>query len=144
MKVIKYEQAKEHLGKEIKGTQNCNEAIDKFVSFYKNFKFQESNTSEDDDMLLFQYGVYDWDGSGKKFELNLTRQFVDPSGDEFTQLSFTLYYDYNEIGDIEDFNSWSIDYDNILQWKSNMEATIGFINCSKLTPIRVELEINNT
>ena len=34
-------------------------------------------TDEEQDMLLFQYGVFDW-GQGERFELDLTRQFIRP------------------------------------------------------------------
>lgn len=49
--------------------------------------------AEDGDMLLFQWGTYDW-GSGEWFELDVTRQFMAPSGEDdgISQLSLTFKF----------------------------------------------------
>ena len=47
-----------------------------------------------DDMLLYQWGTYDW-GKGKYFELNITRQFIEAEldgDDAISQLSLTYKY----------------------------------------------------
>jgi hypothetical protein len=47
-----------------------------------------------DDMLLYQWGSYDW-GAGNHFELNITRQFVEAElkdDDAISQLSLTYMY----------------------------------------------------
>jgi hypothetical protein len=52
-------------------------------------------SGRDGDMLLFQWGTYDW-GSGKNFELNITRQFVEEEGqddDAISQLSLTYRFE---------------------------------------------------
>src|SRR5262245_4806221 len=49
------------------------------------------------DMLLFQWGTYDW-GQGPRFELDMTRQFlVGPGEDEdIWQLSLTYRFEPSE------------------------------------------------
>jgi hypothetical protein len=48
---------------------------------------------EDGDMLLYQWGTYDFAGRGSTFQLGITRQFIERSGDqEMSQLSVTLHY----------------------------------------------------
>jgi len=54
------------------------------------------------DMLLFQWGVYDWyDGSGERFEIDFTRQFsiLTPEGeyDHMEQLHCTFRYEPTEV-----------------------------------------------
>jgi len=47
-----------------------------------------------DDMLLYQWGSYDW-GAGEHYELNITRQFVESAledDDAISQLSLTYMY----------------------------------------------------
>lgn len=47
-----------------------------------------------DDMLLYQWGSYDW-GAGKYYEINITRQFVESEledDDAISQLSLTYMY----------------------------------------------------
>lgn len=47
------------------------------------------------DMLLFQWGTYDW-GAGRRFELNITRQFIEDDeqdDDAISQLSLTFRFE---------------------------------------------------
>lgn len=68
--------------------------------FAQMFSFYQSVAVEgcdqpDDDMLLFQWGTYDW-GSGTHFELNITRQFIEhelQDDDAISQLSLTFRFE---------------------------------------------------
>lgn len=47
------------------------------------------------DMLLFQWGTYDW-GSGRRFELSITRQFIENDQQDdcaISQLSLTFKFE---------------------------------------------------
>lgn len=75
------------------------------------------------DMLLFQYGVYDW-GDGPAFEVDLTRQFIEDERDDdehvFSQLHLTCYYEVDgtlsalgkgdrwcrDISELDQFTAW--------------------------------------
>ena len=61
------------------------------------------------DMLLFQWGTYDW-GSGRHFELNITRQFVEADlqdDDAISQLSLTFRFEPTAERDaLGDGNRW--------------------------------------
>jgi hypothetical protein len=48
----------------------------------------------DGDMLLFEWGTYDW-GNGPAFEVNITRQLIDTNDEETEpqQLSLTFRFD---------------------------------------------------
>ena len=50
-------------------------------------------TQQQRDMLLYQWGVFDW-GDGPSFQFDITRQFIVGEGedDEISQLRFTLHY----------------------------------------------------
>lgn len=62
--------------------------------FYRNERPQDVDDAEGD-MLLFQYGIYDW-GSGPFFEIDLTRQFVELERDDdenvFSQFHLTCHF----------------------------------------------------
>ena len=46
------------------------------------------------DMLLFEYGTYDWhDGQGRRFNFSVARQWCVPGNDEPYQLHISLYYE---------------------------------------------------
>jgi len=72
------------------------EGFEQFFSFHESVK-AEGCEDPGNDMLLFQWGVYDW-GKGKFFELNITRQFIENSledDDAISQLSLTFKYEPN-------------------------------------------------
>lgn len=77
------------------------EAIELMVAFYTEVRAEDCNLDADGDMLLFQWGTYNW-GTGEWFEYNITRQFIfsdaNGEGDEqeaedcIWQLSMTLKF----------------------------------------------------
>ena len=71
------------------------------VGLEQMFAFYESVPADgcagpDGDMLLFQWGTYDW-GEGRFFEINITRQFIEQGAeeddDEMSQLSLTYRFE---------------------------------------------------
>ncbi|MBN8650372.1 MAG: hypothetical protein J0L67_03040 [Cytophagales bacterium] len=119
-------------------------ALTSILDFYKNYKTDTGSENADDDMLLFQYGTYDWDGSGGKFEFNLTRQIADPDDEEFYQVKLTLYYKATDIGEIESFNLWSIDKPTIDDWQKAIKDTEGFKRAIKARPFDYKVELTKT
>lgn len=64
------------------------------VQFYMERPASGLSNGRDSDMLLFQYGCYDW-GDGEMFEVDLTRQFIgvdEEDDDAISQLHFTAYF----------------------------------------------------
>ena len=57
--------------------------------FIKNYSTvnKKFNRDEGTDMLLFQYGVYDW-GEGKNLEIDFVRQLI--KNDDFIQIHITI------------------------------------------------------
>jgi hypothetical protein len=75
--------------------------------FYETIRLDNSSLEEDGDMLLFQWGSYDW-GHGLNFELDLTRQSI-PFGEEdppICQLQCTYRFDPAQISEIPAGNRW--------------------------------------
>lgn len=72
------------------------------------------------DMLLFQWGTYDW-GSGTYFELNITRQFIEPEGegdDAISQLSLTFKYrETAALRVIGEGNRWCESLENVGEFR---------------------------
>lgn len=67
-------------------------------SFYRN-ENAAALTEIEGDMLLFQFGAYDW-GSGPSFQVGLTRQFIEleNGNDEYvlSQFHLTCHYAFDE------------------------------------------------
>jgi hypothetical protein len=63
-------------------------------SFYERRRVEGAGA--DGDMLLFQFGTWDW-GSGDRFQVDLTRQFIIPGDsdddDVMSRFALTRYFD---------------------------------------------------
>lgn len=73
-------------------------ALRAMAQFYVDERAEDVDVDANGDMLLFQWGIYDW-GAGPFFEYDITRQLItedDEGEDEIWQLSLTLRYEPNE------------------------------------------------
>ena len=63
------------------------------AGFYKDVRADDVDLESDGDMLLFQWGTYDW-GSGPMFEVDVTRQLIRGTGedDDIWQLHLTYRF----------------------------------------------------
>ena len=74
---------------------DARDAVDAMLAFYLVVRGEDVDLESDGDMLLFQWGTYDW-GEGTSFQYEVTRQFIvdsaEGSDDEaFWHLSLTLH-----------------------------------------------------
>jgi len=67
------------------------DGIDAMIEFYRDTRADDCALDSDGDMLLFQWGTYDW-GDGPRFEVEITRQFIRDGGEDedIWQLSLTF------------------------------------------------------
>jgi hypothetical protein len=93
------------------------------IDYHKDVEFPDVSRADDGDMLLFQYGTYDW-GGGRFFEIDFTRQFyqffTDTDDHEIIQQRFTFYFDPEKFCHIASFDIWS----NAVASLAEFEATI--------------------
>lgn len=84
------------------------EAIGLMLTFYEDERVEGREVSNDGDMLLYQWGTYDW-GEGEAFEFDITRQLIGPGGEDedIFQLSLTFRFAPTiESRAIESGNRW--------------------------------------
>ena len=87
----------------IKFDNSIKNIIKVFVENYStvNKKF---NRDENADMLLFQYGLYDW-GNGKNLEIDFVRQLL--KNDNIIQIHITVKIPYAEnLSNIGSYEEW--------------------------------------
>ena len=93
-------------------------------------------------MLLFQWGAYDW-GGGLNFEINLTRQFVLPDGDEdddIWQLMLTYYFGNDEdLISIAEGNKWCESPSDLPAFRDFVMNNSVFLDASKRTHRKIDL-----
>ncbi len=115
-----------------------------FIDYFQAVKFKEVDEENDGDMLLFQYGIYDW-GKGIFFELNFTRQFYRIFPKSYShriyQLGVTFFYSPNAFKEIKTLTKWSSDCKNLEEFQHFILNSQGFKTASKEIPIKSENQV---
>lgn len=93
------------------------------------------------DMLLFEYGNYDWTGEGEKFNLSVKRQLFFKNLDECGYYGFTICFDKNFIGEINEFSKWCEKKSDVDKWLSEIKETIGIEKVKGKPAMKFEVEL---
>lgn len=68
--------------------------VESNLAFYRSIRCLGLSDEQQSDMLLFQWGVFDW-GKGPRFEFDITRQFISAGkidDDAISQFRCTAYF----------------------------------------------------
>lgn len=128
------------------------ELIAEMLTFYAEQRADGVDLEGDGDMLLFQFGVFDW-GDGEKFELDITRQFLvpedpDPDDDdeeffgdaEPWQLNLTMRFaPTDELRALDGDEIWCHAPDGVDAFRSTIEASAAYQTLSQCVPDEVEI-----
>jgi hypothetical protein len=118
-------------------------AVDAMIEFYVTRRAEDTNLTRDGDMLLFQWGTYDW-GNGPSFRYDITRQFIAGLGDDedFWQLSLTLHYEPSDATQaLGSGNRWCSVPDDAEDFKAFIREHPSSDYAASATPQRVELDL---
>lgn len=129
------------------GTATSDITLKKGISlmseFYREVRAQGCDLDFDGDMLLFQWGIYNWDGSGATFQCDITRQFIQgesEGNDGMTQLSFTFHFATTaELEKIPPGNTWCNDPTDLLEFEKFIYDSDAFKAVNDATPSKVEI-----
>ena len=92
------------------------------------------------DMLLYQWGVYDW-GQGENFEFDITRQFIlrgKRDDDAISQLRITAYFAPTKpLRHIEPGNQWCEAVGDIERMRSFIFGSAAYKAVAEVTPQKV-------
>jgi hypothetical protein len=113
------------------------------LDFYQNERADGCEVEEDGDMLLYQWGCYDW-GEGEWFQFDITRQFIDGQheDEDIRQLSLTFKFSPTEsLRKLKDGSRWCHSPDEIDAFRSYIELSSAYKAISKATPAEVSLEL---
>lgn len=111
--------------KEYKSKLRIDNSVKNIIKiFTDNYRIENNkyNRQENTDMLLFQYGVYDW-GNGKNLEIDFVRQLI--KGDDIIQIHITITIPFEEsFSNIESHEEWFNSVRNkktIEMWRNEIE-----------------------
>lgn len=118
-------------------------AISLMLEFYQNERADGCKVEDDGDMLLYQWGCYDW-GNGESFEFNITRQFIDGNSEDenIRQLSLTFKFNPTEsLRKLNDGNRRCHSPEETGEFRAYIESSSAFKAISKAKPEEVSLEL---
>jgi hypothetical protein len=97
---------------------------------------------ENGDMLLFQWGTYDW-GNGTQFEVNVTRQFIEleaEDDDAISQLQLTFKFPPDKATTVlGNGNRWCNSQSEILPFSEFIYSNPAFLAKADLDPSGVSV-----
>lgn len=111
-------------------------------AFYRDVRPERIEKDLDGDMLLFQWGTYDW-GKGRYFNLDLTRQFIlegteDDEG--IVQLAFTFLYDPSPaLESLKDGNRWCRSRADLAEFQRYVTSSEAYRVAVGQRPAKVQL-----
>jgi len=118
------------------------DAVAQMLSFYRDVRVADCPLDADGDMLLFQWGVYDW-GVGPSFQFDLTRQFIcGVDDDAIRQLSLVLHFAPSEqLSALEPGNRWCHSPEQLQEFETFVRGSAAYRAVVEAVPDRVELEL---
>lgn len=112
------------------------------VGFYRDVAVGGRMRGEGSDMLLFQYGCYDW-GEGPAFEVDVTRQFAHDRWGTLSQLhARTSFAVEPELEALDAFEAWCGDRADADSFLATVLATPGLTGVSDRPALRREIRWN--
>ncbi len=116
--------------------------IDAMLRFYRDVRVRDCNLAQDGDMLLFQWGTYDW-GHGEYFEFDITRQFIVGPGEDgdIWQLSLTFKFTPDDtLRALDSGNRWCNSPQQMEEFTSFLRGTAAYAAVAERRPVSVGLD----
>jgi hypothetical protein len=119
--------------------------LESMLEFKSNYEIEKCSKDEETDELLAEYGTYNWNPKEEpKFEFTLTRQIQLEGEEEYYQIKLKLSFDPKKIGEIKDMNFWAMDFENLVEWKSEIEKTDGYLKVKQTELINHAISLDVT
>jgi hypothetical protein len=113
--------------------------IDAALDFYEQVPASGLADASQADMLLFQFGTYDW-GDGDYFEVDITRQFIisgEEGDDAISQLNCTLFYRPTDaFQSMGKGNRWCESREGVADFKAFIVASDAYLRTAAASPIK--------
>lgn len=94
----------------------------------------------ENDMLLLEYGNYDWNRKGMKFNISIKRQLFIEGMDEPGFYGLTVYYNSEYGEQIESYSSWCDHIEKANQWLNDSKELPGFLAVKGEPGLSIESE----
>ena len=119
--------------------------LELMLEFYEMVRSESRLARERGDMLLYQWGVFDWSqGYGPSFQVNITRQFIEVEDDDdqglMGQLMLTYHYRPHRGEVLGTGTKWCETTDQIETLRSYIGSSAPYVALKDVFADRVEVE----
>jgi hypothetical protein len=125
------------------------ELLQTALRLYVDSRIDSTDVEKDGDMLLFQWGTYDW-GEGTLFEVGLTRQITkascdpDEEADSMQQLQMTFRFSSTEeTTALGKGNEWCPRPSNVNLFLASIKSNGAYIFALERRPIETEIALDH-
>jgi hypothetical protein len=113
------------------------------LAYYKEERAEGCSFEHDADMLLYQWGTYDW-GQGEFFELDITRQLLLNDGiddEDFWQLRLTFKFSPTDpLRALRSGNRWCANLGELEQFESFIRTSDAYRAVAAAAPTELDLQ----
>jgi len=117
------------------------------LEFYKYIRADNCPIGEDGDMLLYQWGIYDW-GEGTYFQCDITRQFIEvgfEGDDGMSQLPICFYFHLSkEFKELKSGKHWCSSPTELSDFESYIKANATYPKIANANPTKIEVKYSKT
>jgi hypothetical protein len=118
------------------------EGIDLMLGFYREERLEACHSDADGDMLLYQWGTYDW-GDAESFELDIIRQLIVDGGEDEDILRLSLTFKFQPTLPLRQFgdgNRWCRALEELEEFREYIYSSSAFLTVEPEVPSDVQLE----
>ena len=126
------------------GSLSPADGIAVMLDWYREERADGCDLGQDGDMLLYQWGCYDW-AEGEFFELNVTRRFIDGAGEDedIRQLLLTFKYEPTaSLRRVKDGNCWCKSPNDLKNFRSFIDSSEALRAVAETDPAQVTLNLD--
>jgi hypothetical protein len=114
----------------------------RFLDCYKQYRIDRCLADDDGDVLVFQWGTYDW-GDGEQFEVSLTRELLTAVGDgeeDVRQVALAYRFEpTRELEQLGDGELWCDDPGSADRFWAKVQKTKPYLAVAHRTDAEMEL-----
>jgi hypothetical protein len=117
------------------------EMVDAVIGFYQSQRASGLSSNPESDMLLFQWGTYDW-GDGEHFEVEMVRQFAKRQllGDPvLSQLHATAYFEPSGFSELSASDFWCHSVEEAGDFRAEVLASAAYEKTADSRPRKSEI-----
>jgi len=117
------------------------EVFDTLLRFYAQVRVNGCDPADDEDMLLLDWGSYDW-GEGRAYEVDLSRQVVLPGRTDEAVVELHVVYRFPNTGELAKIpvgNDWWGSPGSVDDFAEALKSNVAVAAAAGAEPLSVEI-----